>query len=104
MQDILIKVLMWLITTLSNIFVTPVVTLLTNLMPDLGLAITNVLNFISTYVVTYLQFAIRVFVNCTGVSQALISLVVSYISFKILLHSVMKIYKLIVKIWMLVKP
>lgn len=104
MRDILIKLLIWLITTLSNIFVVPVVTFLTGLMPDLSVALSTASTFISSYVIPYLKFAKAVFMNCTGCSQTILSIVISYISFLILLHAGMKVYKLIIKIWTLVKP
>lgn len=104
MRDILIKLLMWLITTLSNIFIVPVVTFLTSLMPDLSVAISTVNSFITDSILPYMKFAKAIFMNCTGCSQTILSIVISYISFLILLHTGMKIYKLIIKIWTLVKP
>lgn len=104
MQDILIKFLMWLITTLSNIFITPIVNLLVSIMPDLAVALNSVNTVIVTYLIPYLKFAKVAFVQITGVSETLISLICSYIAFQILLHSFMQIYRLIIKIWTLVKP
>ena len=66
MRDILIKLLMWLITTLSNIFIVPVVTFLTSLMPDLSVAISTVNSFVTGSILPYMKFAKAVFMNCTG--------------------------------------
>lgn len=104
MQQILINFLKWIITTLSSIFITPVVSLLTAAIPDLQIALSAISNFIVNYALPYINFAKEVFLNISCLPRSLFTLLVSYLLFKISLHAGIQIYKLIVKIWNLVKP
>lgn len=104
MQDILIKVLMWIIETLSGIFIKPVILLVSSFVPDLSVAIETCQEFLSQYVFKGALFAKQVFVNCTGVSQTVLTFLFTYLALKVALWTGMLAYKLIIKIWKLVKP
>lgn len=104
MQDILINLLMWIVTTLSSIFITPIVSLLTSAMPDLGIALNSITTFVNTYLVKFIAFAKEVFLNVSCCPEALLNLVITYLLFKIAIHAGIQAFKLILKIWNLVKP
>lgn len=104
MQDILLGVLMWLIKVLSNIFIAPVVALISNFIPDIGNFIIICRQFLSEYVFPGALFVKQVFVNCTGVSQTILVALFTYLALKVALWAGMVVYKLIIKVWKLVKP
>lgn len=104
MQNILIKVLMFIIKMLSNIFITPIVSLVSAFIPDITTFITTCRTFLSTYVFPGALFTKQVFVNCTGVSQTVLTALFTYLALKIALWVSMQAYKLIIKVWKLVKP
>lgn len=104
MQDILIKVLMFLIKTLSKIFLTPVVALVTSFIPDVSNYIISCKTFLSDYVFKGALFVKQIFINCTGVSQAVLTALFTYLTLKIAFYVAMQTTKLIIKIWKLVKP
>lgn len=104
MQDILLGFLMFLIKMLSSIFITPIVSLVSAFIPDISTFITTCRGFLSTYVFPGALFAKQVFVNCTGVSQTVLTALFTYLALKITLWVSMQVYKLVIKVWKLVKP
>lgn len=104
MQDLLINVLMWIIKTLSSIFITPIVTLIAAFIPDLSTAITICKQFLTEYVFKGALFTKQVFINCTGISQTVLTSLFLYLSLKVTLWAGMQVYKLMIKVWKLVKP
>lgn len=104
MQDILLKVLMWIIKTLSGIFIKPVVLLITAFIPDVSNFILICKDFLGNYVFKGALFVKQAFVNCTGVSQTILTALFTYLALKIALWVSMQAYKLIIRVWKLVKP
>lgn len=104
MQEAILKVLMWIIKTLSSIFIKPVVFLISSFIPDLSKFIEICQEFLSQYVFKGALFVKQVFLNCTGVSQLILTSLFTYFSLKVALWASMLVYKLIIKIWKLVKP
>ena len=104
MQDILINILMWIIKTLSSIFISPIIALVSAFIPDLGTAIDVCQEFLSDYVFKGALFVKQVFINCTGISQTVLTSLFLYLALKITLWAGMQVYKLMIKIWKLVKP
>lgn len=104
MQNILLNFLMWIITTLSNIFVRPIMTLIVAFIPDIGDYITQTQSFFTQYVFEPMSFCIRLLLNVTGLPQAALVFGFTYLALKITLHIGMQAIKLIMKIWGLVKP
>ena len=104
MQDILLKVLMFLIKNLSKLFLTPVVALVTSFIPDVSTYITSSKAFLTDYVFKGALFVKQVFINCTGVSQTVLTALFTYLLLKVTFYLSMQTTKLIIKIWKLVKP
>lgn len=104
MQDILLKVLMFLIKNLSKLFLTPVVALVTSFIPDVSTYIISAKSFLTDYVFKGALFVKQVFINCTGVSQTVLTALFTYLMLKITFYLAMQTTKLIIKIWKLVKP
>lgn len=104
MQEAIIKVLMWIIKTLSAIFIQPIVLLVSNFIPDLNNFISVCQEFLGDYVFKGALFVKQAFVNCTGVSQVILASLFTYLALKVALWVSLLTYKLIIKIWKLVKP
>ena len=104
MQDILLNVLMFLIKNLSKLFLTPVVALVTSFIPDVSTYIVSAKAFLTDYVFKGALFVKQVFINCTGVSQTVLTALFTYLMLKITFYLAMQTTKLIIKIWKLVKP
>ena len=104
MQDLLINVLMWIIKTLSSIFITPIVLLVSKFIPDLDTAINSCKYFLSESVFKGALFCKQVFINCTGISQIVLTSLFLYLALKVTLWAGMQVYKLMINIWKLVKP
>ena len=104
MQDILLKVLMFLIKNLSKLFLTPVVALVTSFIPDVSTYIVSAKTFLTDYVFKGALFVKQVFINCTGVSQTVLTALFTYLLLKVTFYLSVQTTKLIIKIWKLVKP
>lgn len=104
MQNILLNVLIWLLKTLSNIFVRPVMTLIIVFIPDIATYISQAQDFFSIYVFEPMRFCIRLLLNVTGLPQEIFIFAFTYLTLKITLHISMQAIKLIMRIWRLVKP
>ena len=104
MQDLLINVLMWIIKTLSSIFISPIILLVKAFIPDLTAAINSCQYFLSEYVFKGALFCKQVFINCTGISQTVLTSLFLYLALKVTLWAGMQVYKLMINIWKLVKP
>ena len=104
MQDILLNVLMFLIKNLSKLFLTPVVALVTSFIPDVSTYIISAKSFLTDYVFKGALFVKQVFINCTGVSQTVLTALFTYLLLKVTFYLSMQTTKLIIKIWKLVKP
>lgn len=104
MQDLILNILMWIITTLSNIFVKPIMLLLTAFIPDMADYIISIKTFLISYVFTPMNFFVRFLYNVTGLSRTIVLFGFTYLTLKITLWVGMRAYKLIIKIWEIVKP
>lgn len=104
MQELLIQFLMWIIKTLSAIFIAPIIKLVMLFIPDLENYIDVCQEFLGDYVFEGALFVKQVFVNCTGVSQVILASLFTYLALKVALWASMLAYKAIIKMWKLVKP
>lgn len=104
MQTILLNVLMWLLKTLSSIFITPILALIETFIPDVSTYIIQAQNFFTTYIFDTMRFCIRLFLNVTRLPQSVLLFGFTYLTLKITLHISMQAIKLIMKIWGLIKP
>lgn len=104
MQNILLNVLMWLITTLSNIFIRPIITILTTFIPEIGEYITQTQSFFVEYIFEPMKFCIRLLENVTRLPHEILVFAFTYLTLKITLHIAMQVIKLTIKVWRLVKP
>ena len=104
MQNILLNFLMWLLKTLSSIFITPIMALITAFIPSVGTYIIQTQSFFSDYVFEPMRFCIRLLLNVTGISQSALIFGFTYLTLKITLHISIQAYKLIMRIWRLIKP
>lgn len=104
MQDILLNVLMFLIKNLSKLFLTPVIALVTSFIPDVSTYIISAKTFLTDYVFKGALFVKQIFINCTGVSQTVLTALFTYLLLKVSFYLAMQTTKLIIKIWKLVKP
>ena len=104
MQDILLRFLMFLLKTLSNIFIAPIMALIEVFIPSVTQFVTVCQTFLNNYVFTGAGFVKQVFVNCTGVSQTILIALFTYLTAKVTLYIGMLAVKLAMKVWRLVKP
>lgn len=104
MQNMLLNVLMWLLTTLSNIFVRPIMALLTAFIPSIGEYIIQAQNFFSSYIFEPMKWAIRLLLNVTSLPQAVLTFAFTYLALKITLHVGLQAIKLIMRVWRLIFP
>lgn len=104
MQNLILNLLIWLLKTLSNIFIRPIMTLIFAFIPEIGEYIVQAQNFFSEYIFGTMKFCIRFLLNITGIPQAVITFAFTYLTLKITLHVGMQAVKLIMRIWKLVKP
>ena len=104
MKNILLDILMWIITTLSNIFIRPIMVILTAFIPEVATYITEIQTFFQTYIFNTMKFCIKLLLNVTGLPQNILIFAFTYLALKITLHISMQAVKLSIKIWRLVKP
>ena len=104
MQDILLRLLMFLLKTLSNIFIAPIMSLIEIFVPSVTDFVNVCQNFLSNYVFAGAGFVKQAFVNCTGVSQTIFIALFTYLTAKVTLYFGMLAVKLVMKVWKLVKP
>lgn len=104
MQDIILNVLLWLLKTLSNIFVRPIMALLIAFIPEIGVYIGQAQNFFSSYVFEPMKWGVRLLLNVTGIPQEVLAFAFTYLTLKITLHVGMQAIKLIMRVWRLIFP
>lgn len=104
MQNLLLNVLIWIIKTLSNIFVRPIMALLIAFIPSIGDYIIQTQNFFSSYIFEPMKWGIRFLLNVTGLPQTILTFAFTYLTLKVALHLGMQVVKLTMRIWRLVKP
>lgn len=99
MLNVLIEFIFYIIKTLSDIIITPIQLLFTNVFPDFSILIENGQSWLSDYGFRYLLFTKKALMNLIGFPQALFSILISYILVKISLHVSMQIYRFSVNIY-----
>lgn len=104
MQNALLNILIWLLKTLSNIFIRPIMIVITAFIPEIGEYITQAQLFFTTYIFEPMKFCMRLLMNVTGLPQEILVFAFTYLALKITLHISMQVIKLSMKVWRLVKP
>ena len=72
---------MFLLTTLSNIFVRPIMSLLIAFIPSIGDYIVQAQNFFSSYVFEPMQWGVRFLLNVTGIPQSVLTFAFMLLAF-----------------------
>lgn len=104
MFEMLVKLIFWVITKISSLILTPVIALLTKLIPDLGNIITNVQYFLSHHIFTTLQWTKMFLINTLAFPTQLLSFLITVFTFLISLHAGMIIYKGAITVYQKFKP
>lgn len=93
MLNVLINFVFYIVTSLSNIIITPIENLLVNNIPALGDLIINAESFLHNYVFLYTGFIKKMFMNFMLFPQTLMSLILAYFMFKVLVYSSMTLVR-----------
>lgn len=100
----LLNLVFYIIELIANIILTPIINLFNSVFPDLSGYMSNITNFLNSYVFPYMKFVKNAFMNITGFPQAMFNLLIGYLIIKIGLYTAIKTYTLIKKIWEMFKP